>query len=93
MGTLCGNTGDVLSRQSIQQRRRHRQRPEEQTVKHGQASNTQRGARVVFGTTLDGLATRNRAGSGLGAWETRHCEPLGAAIGLQTTEKTTVGCL
>src|SRR2546423_11067272 len=35
-----------------------------QTVKHGQANNTQRGAKMVFGSTLDGLATRNTAGSG-----------------------------
>jgi hypothetical protein len=33
--------------------------------------------RMVFGSTLDGLATRNTAGSKRGAWETRHYEPLG----------------
>jgi hypothetical protein len=31
----CGSTGDVLSLGDIQQRRRHRQRQEKQTVKHG----------------------------------------------------------
>jgi hypothetical protein len=55
-------------------------------------------ARMIFGSTLDGPATRNTAGSGRGAWETQHCEPLGAALlagclGFQTTEKTMVGCL
>ena len=40
---------------------------EKLTVKHGQASSTQRGARMVFESTLDGLATRNTAGSGRGA--------------------------
>jgi hypothetical protein len=53
---------------------------------------------MVFESTLDGLATRNTAGSGRGAWETRQCEPLGAAFltgcpGFQTTEKTMAGCL
>ena len=42
---------------------------------------------MAFGSTL---ATRNTAGSGRNAWETRHCEPLGAALlagcpGFQTT--------
>jgi hypothetical protein len=45
---------------------------------------------MAFGSMLDGLATRNTAGSGRGAWETRRCEPLGAALlagcpGFQTT--------
>lgn len=35
---------------------------------------------MAFETTLDGLATRNTAGSGRGVWETRHCEPLRAAL-------------
>jgi hypothetical protein len=53
---------------------------------------------MAFGSTLDGLATRSTAGSGHGAWETRHCEPLRAALLagcliFQTTEKTMVGCL
>jgi hypothetical protein len=66
-------------------------------VKHGQANNTQREARIVFRSTLDRLATRNTAESGRGAWETRHCESLGAALlagcpGFQT-EKTMVGRL
>jgi len=39
-------------------------------MKHGQAGSTQRGARMVFGTTLDELAARNTVGSGRGAWET-----------------------
>ena len=53
---------------------------------------------MAFGSTLEELATRNTAGSERNAWETRHCEPLGAALlagcpGFQTTEKTVVGCL
>ena len=54
---------------------------------------------MIFGTTLDGLATRNTVGSGRDAWETQHCEPLGAAVlaairgVLKPTEKTTIGCL
>ena len=40
---------------------------------------------MVFGTTLGGLATRNTAGSGLGAYCPGRCRAL------QTTEKTTVG--
>jgi hypothetical protein len=41
---------------------------------------------MIFGTTLDRLATRNTAGSRLGAWEeARYCEPLGGRCrGLQT---------
>ena len=35
---------------------------------------------MIFGTTLDGLATRNTVGSGRDAWETQQCEPLGPAI-------------
>ena len=35
---------------------------------------------MIFGTTLDGLATRNTVGCGRDAWETQHCEPLGAAV-------------
>src|SRR5437868_6385032 len=54
-----------FSREGIQQRRRHRQRQEKQTVKHGQASSTERGVRMVFGSTLDRLVTRNTAGSGV----------------------------
>ena len=30
---------------------------------------------MVFGTTLDGLATRNTVGSERDALETQHCEP------------------
>ena len=46
---------------------------------------------MIFGSTLDRLATRNTTGSGHSAWETRRCEPLGAALlvgcpGFQTTE-------
>jgi hypothetical protein len=61
-------------------------------MKHGQASSTRRGVRIIFGWTLDRLATRSMAETGRGAWETRHCEPLGAALlagypGFQTTKK------
>jgi len=35
---------------------------------------------MTFGSTLEWLATRNKAKSGRGAWKTRHCEPLGAAL-------------
>jgi hypothetical protein len=35
---------------------------EKADVKHDQVSKTQRGSRMVFGTTLDRLATRNTAG-------------------------------
>jgi hypothetical protein len=39
---------------------------------------------MIFGAKLDGLATRNTAGSGCDVWETWHYEPLGveAAVGL-----------
>ena len=33
-----------------------------------------------LGPTLDELATRNITGNECGAWETRHCESLGAAF-------------
>jgi hypothetical protein len=35
---------------------------------------------MIFGTTLDGLETRNTVGSERDARETQHCEPWGAAV-------------
>jgi hypothetical protein len=69
-----------------------------QTVKHGQASSTQRGARMVLSSTLDGLVTCNTAGSGVAHGRLDIVSHLGAALltgcpGFQTAEKTIVGCL
>ena len=65
------------------------------------ASSTKQGrknAGMIFGAKLDGLATRNTAGSGRDVRETWHYEPLrahgrGRCRTLMTSEKTTVLCL
>jgi hypothetical protein len=69
-----GCAGEVFSRVRIQWRRRHRQRQEKQALtgarRVARSKEQGAGARMTFGTKLDRLATRSKAGSGRGAWET-----------------------
>jgi len=49
----CESTGNVLSREGIRGDVTDSDR-KKQTVKHGQANNTQRGVKMFFGSMLDG---------------------------------------